>query len=121
MNTLLVLNTLKDIPKSTVNQLSKAINISETAVKGILDTSIEAGIIEGSVNLEKVSPDGLSEIASMCAWTLAHAHAKTGDRHGIAGYLGKSKAFEEAMLRFAQSYADQNERDFEVFCSHCIT
>ena len=50
LNTLLVLNTLKDIPKSTVNQLSKAINISETAVKGILDTSIEAGIVEGFGN-----------------------------------------------------------------------
>ena len=73
---------------------------------------------KGSVNLDKVSPDELSAIASMCAWTLAHAHAKTGDRHGIAGYLGQSKAFEEAMLRFARSYADQNERDFEVFCSH---
>ena len=72
---------------------------------------------KGSVNLEKISPDELSAIASMCAWTLAHAHAKTGDRHGIAGYLGQSKAFEEAMLRFARSYADQNERDYEVFCS----
>ena len=41
---------------------------------------------------------------------------KTGDRHGIAGYLGQSKAFEEAMLRFSRSYADQNERDYEVFC-----
>ena len=50
LNTLLVLNTLKDIPKSTVNQLSEAINISETAVKGILDTSIEAGIVEGFGN-----------------------------------------------------------------------
>ena len=72
---------------------------------------------KGSVNLEKVSPDELSAIASMCAWTLAHAHAKTGDRHAIAGYLGQSRAFEEAMLRFARSYADQNERDFEVFRS----
>ena len=72
---------------------------------------------KGSVNLEKISPDGFSAVASMCAWTLAHAHAKTGDRHGIAGYLGQSDAFEEAMLRFARSYADQNERDFEVFCN----
>ena len=72
---------------------------------------------KGSVNLEKVSPDELSAVSSMCAWTLAHAHAKTGDRHGIAGYLGQSNAFEEAMLRFARSYADQNERDYEVFRS----
>ena len=72
---------------------------------------------KGSVNLEKIDPEGFSAVASMCAWTLAHAHAKTGDRHGIAGYLGRSDAFDEAMLRFARAYADQNERDFEVFCA----
>ena len=71
---------------------------------------------KGSVNLEKVDADGLAAIASMCAWTLAHAHAKTGNRHEIAGYLGQSGTFDEAMLRFSQSYADQNERDYEVFC-----
>ena len=50
LNTLLVLNTLKDIPKSSVGQIAEAINISETAVKGILDTSIEAGIVDGFGN-----------------------------------------------------------------------
>ena len=70
---------------------------------------------KASINLDKVSLDELSAVASMCAWTLAHAHAKTGDRHGIAGYLGKGDAFDEAMLRFARAYADQNERDYEVF------
>ena len=50
LNTLLVLNTLKDIPKSTVSQITEAINISDTAVKGILDTSIEAGIVDGFGN-----------------------------------------------------------------------
>ena len=50
LNTLLVLNTLKDIPKSTVRQIAEAINISDTAVKGILDTSIEAGIVDGFGN-----------------------------------------------------------------------
>ena len=53
--------------------------------------------------------------------TMLFQWRKTGDRHGIAGYLGQSKAFEEAMLRFARSYADQNERDYEVFCSQYIT
>ena len=70
---------------------------------------------KASLNLDKVSLNELSAVASMCAWTLAHAHAKTGDRHGIAGYLGKGDAFDEAMLRFARAYADQNERDYEVF------
>ena len=50
LNTLLVLNTLKDIPKSTVSQIAEAINISDTVVKGILDTSIEAGIVDGFGN-----------------------------------------------------------------------
>ncbi|MBR5995125.1 MAG: putative DNA binding domain-containing protein [Eubacteriaceae bacterium] len=50
LNTLLVLNTLKDIPKSTVSQIAEAINISDTAVKGILDTSVEAGIVDGFGN-----------------------------------------------------------------------
>ena len=72
---------------------------------------------KGSPNLDKISLDEFSAVASMCAWTLAHAHAKTGDRHGIAGYLGKGDAFDKAMLKFARSYADQNERDYEVFCN----
>ena len=50
INTLLVLNTLKDLPKSTISQISEAINISETATKGILDTSIDAGLVEGYGN-----------------------------------------------------------------------
>ena len=50
LNTLLVLNTLKDIPKSTVSQIAAAVNVSETAIKGILDTSIEAGIVESFGN-----------------------------------------------------------------------
>lgn len=50
INTLLVLNTLKDLPKSTVGQIAEAINISETAVKGILDSSIEAGLVDGFGN-----------------------------------------------------------------------
>lgn len=50
LNTLLVLNTLKEIPKSTVSQIAEAINISETAAKGILDTAIEAGIVESFGN-----------------------------------------------------------------------
>ena len=47
--------------------------------------------------------------------SLAHAHAKTGDRHAIAGYLGNSDAFEDAMVKYAFSYADQNETDYEMF------
>jgi len=50
----------------------------------------------------------------MCGWTLARAHARSGDRIGIASYLGKSDTFDNAVAQFAITYADQNERDFEA-------
>jgi thiamine monophosphate kinase len=46
-----------------------------------------------------------------CAWALARAHARSGDRIAIAGYLGTSVVFDRAMADFAESYADQNEQD----------
>ena len=48
----------------------------------------------------------------MCGWTLARAHARSGDRIAIASYLGKSDAFDQAIADFAETYADQNERDY---------
>ena len=45
----------------------------------------------------------------------AHAHARTGDRFAIAGYLGKGDGFDRALVRFAKSYADQNECDYRAF------
>lgn len=68
-----------------------------------------------SVDLEKASADELEIYSQLCAWTLARAHARTGDRGAIAGYMGKSDAFDEAMATFALAYADQNERDYEAF------
>jgi hypothetical protein len=47
----------------------------------------------------------------ICGWTLARAHARSGDRIAMAAYLGGSSAFEVAVHEFAESYADQNERD----------
>jgi hypothetical protein len=47
----------------------------------------------------------------MCAWTLARAHARTGDRIAIAAYLGGSGKFDQAVADFAETYADQTERD----------
>jgi uncharacterized protein DUF2252 len=52
--------------------------------------------------------------ARMCGWTLARAHARSGDRIGIAAYLGKSERFDESVAAFATAYADQNERDYEA-------
>jgi uncharacterized protein (DUF2252 family) len=52
--------------------------------------------------------------AAMCAWTLARAHARTGDRIALAAYLGKADVFDRALADFAAAYADQNEQDFET-------
>ena len=49
--------------------------------------------------------------ARLCGWTLAHAHARSGDRIAIAAYLGNSAKFDNALADFAETYADQNERD----------
>jgi hypothetical protein len=56
-------------------------------------------------------PNGLRIYAELCGWTLARAHARSGDRAAIAGYLGSSRSFEHALVRFAQAYADQNAQD----------
>jgi uncharacterized protein (DUF2252 family) len=68
---------------------------------------------KGSADVERMSPQELSIYASLCGEALARAHARSGDRFAIASYLGKGDAFDTAMVRFAESYADQNERDFE--------
>lgn len=68
-----------------------------------------------SVELGALSKDDWTEYVAICAWTLARAHARTGDPAQIAGYLGKSDRFDEAIAEFAVAYADQTERDYEVF------
>jgi uncharacterized protein (DUF2252 family) len=68
---------------------------------------------KGSADIERMSARDLSIYASLCGEALARAHARSGDRFAIASYLGKSDVFDESMARFAESYADQNERDFE--------
>jgi len=68
---------------------------------------------KGSAEIERMSPRDLNIYASLCGEALARAHARSGDRIAIASYLGKGDAFDEAMARFAEAYADQNERDFE--------
>ena len=68
---------------------------------------------KGSADVDRMSPRDLSVYASLCGEALARAHARSGDRFAIASYLGKGDAFDKAMAGFAESYADQNERDFE--------
>jgi len=57
-------------------------------------------------------PSGMRSYAEMCGWTLARAHARSGDRVAIAAYLGSGDVFDRALAGFAEAYADQNERDY---------
>jgi len=68
-----------------------------------------------SVDVEMVSPVQLSRYAGICGWTLARAHARSGDAAMISGYLGKTDVFDRAIGTFARLYADQTERDYKVF------
>jgi len=67
-----------------------------------------------SADLETLAPLGLQLYAQMCGWTIARAHARSGDRIAIASYLGKGDVFDRAMADFATAYADQNERDYNA-------
>jgi uncharacterized protein (DUF2252 family) len=69
---------------------------------------------KGSVEVETMLPQGMEIYAQMCGWTLARAHARSGDRVAIAAYLGNSDSFDQAIGRFAETYADQNERDYHA-------
>jgi uncharacterized protein (DUF2252 family) len=66
-----------------------------------------------SADVATFRPDGLRLYAELCGWTLARAHARSGDRIAIAAYLGGSDAFDQSVAQFAQAYADQNERDYQ--------
>jgi hypothetical protein len=67
---------------------------------------------KGSVVVEAMDPRALSVYGQLCAATLAHAHARSGDRIAIASYLGSGSVFERAILAFSEAYAEQNERDY---------
>jgi uncharacterized protein (DUF2252 family) len=67
-----------------------------------------------SIEIATLRPEGLQLYGSLCGWTLARAHARSGDRIAIASYLGGSDVFDRAIARFASAYADQNERDHQA-------
>jgi uncharacterized protein (DUF2252 family) len=67
-----------------------------------------------SVDIEAMVPRGMRIYGQLCAWTLARAHARSGDRIAIAAYLGASDVFDQAVTQFASVYADQNERDHQA-------
>jgi hypothetical protein len=67
---------------------------------------------KGGANVERMVPDGMAIYGQLCGWTLARAHACSGDRIAISSYLGAGSAFDEAIAIFAETNADQNERDY---------
>jgi uncharacterized protein (DUF2252 family) len=69
-----------------------------------------------AAHVETMNAAALGVYGELCAWTLARAHARSGDAIAIAAYLGKSDVFDRSLARFAELYADQNERDFEALC-----
>jgi uncharacterized protein (DUF2252 family) len=66
-----------------------------------------------SVDIESMVPRGMRLYGELCGWTLARAHARSGDRIAIAAYLGGSDVFDKAITQFATAYADQNEKDHQ--------
>ncbi len=68
---------------------------------------------KGSAAVERMSARNLAIYSALCGRALARAHARSGNRVGIGAYLGSGEAFDEALARFAEAYADQNEDDFE--------
>jgi uncharacterized protein (DUF2252 family) len=67
-----------------------------------------------SVDVETMTPDETMIYGKVCGWTLARAHARSGDRIAISAYLGENASFDRALAEFAAAYAEQNERDYQA-------
>jgi hypothetical protein len=71
--------------------------------------------MKGSAAVEAMGPVALGFYARTCGWTLARAHARSGDPIAIAEYLGEDDQFDRSIGDFAERYADQNELDYQAF------
>jgi uncharacterized protein (DUF2252 family) len=71
--------------------------------------------MKGSAEVETMKPIALSFYARTCGWTLARAHARSGDPVAIAQYLGEDDQFDRSITDFAKRYAEQNELDYQAF------
>jgi uncharacterized protein (DUF2252 family) len=69
---------------------------------------------KGSAEIDQMEPPGMTAYGRLCGWTLARAHARTGDRIAIAAYLGRSPVFDRAIVEFSKAYAEQNLRDYKA-------
>jgi uncharacterized protein (DUF2252 family) len=72
---------------------------------------------KGSAEIEQMNPQGLAKYGRLCGWTLARAHARSGDRIAIAAYLGRGASFDRAIVVFSKAYAEQNERDYKALAA----
>lgn len=102
-----------------------AVGVGEPAMRGFTGPGVLGHIsrqwpgylrdMKGFALVEEMSPSALSFYAGICGWTLARAHARSGDRITIGEYLGKGDVFGRAMTDFSKRYAEQNERDYREF------
>jgi uncharacterized protein (DUF2252 family) len=76
---------------------------------------------KGSAEIEQMGAEGLAMYGELCGWTLARAHARSGDPIAIAAYLGNSDTFARAILAFSSAYAERNQRDYEVLTDAVAT
>jgi uncharacterized protein (DUF2252 family) len=72
---------------------------------------------KGSAEIEQMTAGGLAKYGRLCGWTLARAHARSGDRIAIAAYLGQGPSFDRAIVEFSNAYAEQNERDYRALAA----
>jgi hypothetical protein len=69
---------------------------------------------KGSADVAAMDPKTMGTYAQACGWALAKGHARSGDAIAIDSYLGSSDALDRALARFAEAYADQNQKDYET-------
>jgi uncharacterized protein (DUF2252 family) len=69
---------------------------------------------KGSAEIEQMIPKAMATYGTLCGWTLARAHARSGDRIAIAAYLGNGTSFDRAIVEFSKAYAEQNDRDYQA-------
>jgi len=69
---------------------------------------------KGSAEIEQMVPKAMATYGKLCGWTLARAHARSGDRIAIAAYLGNGTSFDRAVVEFSKAYAEQNDRDYQA-------
>ena len=68
---------------------------------------------KGSAEVDQMNPEGMAAYGRLCGWTLARAHARSGDPIAIASYLGGGRSFDHAVLEFSKAYANQNQLDYD--------